>query len=74
MPNEAHQLTKAEFNRWKAEYRHANGGKFDWKHVPESDIIVLSNRMFDAAKTPKTVVDAYWRRYHAMMVKINEKR
>jgi len=52
------------------EMKSEQGGTFDWSNVPQSKVRILSDRMFDASKTPDTIRQEYWQKFNAMKGKL----
>ena len=52
IPEANHRATFGVYNTWRAQARAEMGGTFDWSKVPETKMLDLSEKMFDAAKVP----------------------
>jgi hypothetical protein len=63
MREDAHDLTRRLFNKWKGVMRKKMGGSFDWGKVSETDIRNLSEELFDAAEVPKGVRQEFWKQF-----------
>lgn len=66
MPDANHRATFGVYNTWRAETRREMGGMFDWSRVPETNMRVLSEKMFDAAAVPAATREQYWNRFNLM--------
>ena len=66
MPKEAHNATRAVYNKWYAELRQRMGGSFDWAKVSEKEMRSLSDQMFRVSNTPQTIRENYWNWYGRM--------
>jgi RHS repeat-associated protein len=65
MSTEAHNATRAVYNRWRAAVTERMGGVFDWGKVTEAEMLNLSEQMFDAAKVPEAARKEYWSQWNA---------
>lgn len=74
MPSKAHDLTRGVYNTWRAEMRREMGGKFEWGKVSESNIRTLSDRMFQASKTPVGIQSAYWQWFESMKAALQRQK
>jgi hypothetical protein len=66
MAKEAHDATRAVYNRWRAEMKKQMGGTFDWSRVSEADIRALGEKMFEASRTPQQIQRGYWQWFDRM--------
>ncbi|WP_440963529.1 hypothetical protein ACL58G_24850 [Massilia sp. GER05] len=72
MPEANHRATFGVYNTWRAQARAEMGGTFDWSKVPETKMLDLSEKMFDAAKVPNAVRQKYWEQYVKMKGKLTD--
>ena len=70
MPEANHRATFGIYNTWRSEARTEMGGTFDWSKIPETRMLDLSERMFDAARVPTSVRHDYWEQYVRMKGKL----
>jgi RHS repeat-associated protein len=63
MDAESHNATRGAYNTWRAEMRRGMGGTFDWSKVTKADMRALSDRMFDAARVPRSVRAEYYAQF-----------
>lgn len=74
MPDTNHHATYRVFNRWRAEMTRKLGGTFEWSRISETDMRVLSEKMFDAAKVPAAVRQRYWKEFEEMKDALHRQR
>ena len=63
LTQEQHNATRSVFGKWKYE-NYGFKGKIDWENVSPSEIQMLSERMFDAAKVPQNARAEYYREFN----------
>lgn len=67
MPTEAHDMTRAVFNVWRADMRQQMGGVFDWSEVSQAQAQDLAGQMFSAADVPAGIQDQYWQQFNGYL-------
>jgi hypothetical protein len=67
MPSEAHNMTRAVYNVWRADMRQQMGGVFDWSQVGEGQARDLAGQMFQAADVPQAIQNQYWQQFNGYL-------
>ncbi len=64
LTEQQHNLTRAEFNKWRLERTGSITGPIDWANMSPREVQQIADRMFNAANVPSEARSAYYRAFN----------